>query len=88
MNAGAEQINFEQLQWPIDKDVSIRQLGVLLITLKVVGTRKSSFTGQTTSRDIHIRGPKKILWFTSAAANFPCRNDVTRVLNQLAEKFF
>jgi hypothetical protein len=41
LNAGAAQINFEQLQWPIDKDVSIRQLGVLLITLKVVGTRKS-----------------------------------------------
>jgi len=27
---GATQINFEQLQRPIDKDVSIRQLGVLL----------------------------------------------------------
>jgi hypothetical protein len=75
-------------QWPIDKDVSIRQLGVLLITLKVVGTRKSSFTGQTTSRDIHIRGPKKTLWSTSAAANFPCRNDDTRVLNQACREIF
>jgi hypothetical protein len=27
---GVTQINFEQLQRPIDKDVSIRQLGVLL----------------------------------------------------------
>jgi hypothetical protein len=52
LNAGAAQINFEQLQWPIDKDVSIRQLASLLITLKVVRTRKSSLTDQTTSRDI------------------------------------
>lgn len=31
---------------------------------------------------------EETLWSTGAAANFPCRNDVTRVLSQLAEIFF
>jgi hypothetical protein len=85
---GVTQINFEQLRRPIDKDVSIRKaIGRLAMTLKVVGrTRVHSqfrLRAETGTEEV-----KETLWSTSSAANFPCTNDVTRVLSQLAEKFF
>jgi hypothetical protein len=73
-------------KWPIDKDVSIRQLAPCY-DAEVVGDTQNFIHSSDYEGETAHKRPKKHCVY-KFAANFPCRNDVTRVLNQLAEKFF